>query len=508
MKHQRSKRKEEQEQKERTRNLVIGSIVAVLTLALVVWNRGFFQNSAAFTMDNQSFNANQVQLYYTDVMYSALMGSYSPAEGGEAFDLSLSTDAQMYSSDETWHDFISKEACLALATSYHYMELAKSEGFELPEEALAQLESTKEYLDTVWIGKTTTKKSYFNNYLGMSEEEYLAVEEMELYANHYQLNVYESFENTETELEDYYEENQDSLDVIHYSQLQYLYSEESNYDEDGVVIPFTEEEEAFYAGLKVMVSGEAESASTALQEGTSLEDVADAFGNYLNHSVINGTDPSSYFNGTSEVGAWLLDAEREDGDLALVEDTSGSNVYYSVLQYHGRDRAEELTVSVRHILVAGNQEEPNVTPTEEQWAASEIVAQEVLDTWVDSGLDLDVFSQLATENSADSNTASYGGIIDAVTVYDNRDEEVLAWMMDSSRSDGDYTMIKDETSYPMGYQIIYFDSVGDPMWKYSADSALREEKMIAWEDGIEEPLAAKITYGSALSSIPAQSFFG
>ncbi len=505
MKKQRSMRLEAEEKKKETINTVIGGCVAVVILSLALWNQGLFRNDTAFSINGQDFSYQQVQMKYTDGLYAALMGQYTPEEGGTSYDMSTPSEEQMYSSTETWHDYFSKQACISLAKEFTIYQMAIADGFTLPAEALESLEETKAYLDTAWVGKTTSKSAYFNS-MGVSEADYLKMEEYSLYSGFYQNSIYDGFTYSDEEMEEYYQENQDTLDIITYSQLQYLHIQETSEDEDGNEVELTEEEEAYFTGLRTLVMIEADSALEALEEGSSLEEVQELYGNYISSATLNETTPSMSISSTTDVGAWLLDGTRTVGDITKLEETTDTGTSYTILVFEGRERAEEVTADVRHILInAEADEEGNIS--DEAWDTAESRANDILALFLDEGAKVEDFISMAAEFSGDSATAAYGGLMEAVTTYDNYTPEMLEWMTDTSREPGDTTIVKDESTVN-GWQILYFDGWADSIWQISTKYALGTERMNQWTEENTGDIENQITYEKALSSLYAASLFG
>lgn len=505
MKQQRSMRLEAEEKKKETINTIIGVCVAVVILALVLWNQGLFRNDTAFSINGQNFTYQQAQMKYTEGLYNALMGQYTPEEGGVAYDMSTPSEEQMYSSTETWHDFFSKQACISLAKEYTVYQMAIAAGFPLPAEALESLEETKAYLDTVWVGKSTSKSGYFNS-MGVSEADYLQMEEYALYSGFYQNSIYDAFTYTEEEMEEYYQENKDALDVLTYSQLQYLHVQEVAEDEDGNEIELTEEEEAYFTGLRTLVMIESDNALEALEAGSSLEEVQELYGTYISGTILSETSPSMNISSTTDIGAWLLDASRTVGDITKIEETTDTGTTYTVVVFEGRERAEEITANVRHILINAEADEDG-TISEEAWTAAEEEAESVLALFLEEGAVVDDFISMAEQLSDDSATAAYGGLMESVTTHDNYTPEMLDWMTDTSRQPGDTTIVKDESTVN-GWQILYFDDWADSIWEISTKYSLGTERMDQWTEENTGDIENQITYHAALSELYAASLFG
>ncbi len=508
MKQQRSQRLAAEEKKKQTTNNIIGGIIAVVVLGLVFWNQGFYQSStAAFTIDGTKYTAAHVQLYYTDVLYGALMGNYSPEEGGADYDFQTPANEQAYSSNATWHDFFTEEAARTLAEIHVLSQTAKSSGYKLPEEALNTIADTKSNLDTIWIGYSTSKKAFIKSQYGMSESDYLAVLEMELYANYFQSELYENFEFSDAEYEAYYADNTASLDVITYSQFQFVASHTPQYDEDGNELEMTEEDEVIFEGMKTIMEAQATDAQLALVDGATLEEVEEEFGEFISHSYLHNQVVTSKLTATDSASNWILNEEREVGEIAKTSDTVGNNVYYSVTVYEGRERATANVVDLRHILIPANLEDPYGEIEDEMWDESKEYAQEILDQWVADGADAEAFAQLAMDNSQDPTTASDGGLLSSVTLYDGYDENLTAWFSDSSRKEGDYAIVEHSQTYPHGWNIVYFEEMGLPLWEENTRINLSNEKITAWKEDTLDGVAERIVFGNGKAYVTAQSLF-
>ncbi len=141
---------------------------------------------------------------------------------------------------------------------------------------------------------------------------------------------------------------------------------------------------------------------------------------------------------------------------------------------------EDKYVDVRHILIVPeggtvSEDGYTMTYTEEEWAAAQQKAQEILDQYLAGDKTEDSFSALANEHTADGNDANYDGVPDGglyTNVYKGQMvPEFEAWCFDETRAAGNTGLVK--TTY--GWHIMYFvDS--RPVWKAYAESALMSQK--------------------------------
>ena len=174
--------------------------------------------------------------------------------------------------------------------------------------------------------------------------------------------------------------------------------------------------------------------------------------NYLNNYYLG----YMYYGDTLEQIP-VTDAEVEAYYEAHIEDYKAN----------GLEKTDERYVDVRHILVTP---EGGDAATEEQWAAAEKEANDILNEWLTKHPDEDGFAVLAEAYTDDPGSASNGGLYEDVYVG-QMVPEFENWCFDASRQTGDYGIVK--TTY--GYHIMYF--VGsDYVWYATAEADMLVEK--------------------------------
>ena len=70
-------------------------------------------------------------------------------------------------------------------------------------------------------------------------------------------------------------------------------------------------------------------------------------------------------------------------------------------------------------------------------------------------------------------------------------ESFRDWATDSSRETGDTGVVESV----FGYHVMYYVSSGDPIWKLTADSALRSDDYAAWEEEVSAGYEATPGFG-------------
>lgn len=121
----------------------------------------------------------------------------------------------------------------------------------------------------------------------------------------------------------------------------------------------------------------------------------------------------------------------------------------------GLEKDDSKTVDVRHILVkpegGTTDDSGKTTYSDEEWAACEKKAQEILDEYLAGDQTEERFAELATKHSEDPGSASKGGLY--TDVYEGQMVAPFEeWSFDDSRKAGDYGLVK--TDY--GYHVMYY----------------------------------------------------
>ncbi|MGM9549305.1 MAG: peptidylprolyl isomerase [Faecousia sp.] len=151
-------------------------------------------------------------------------------------------------------------------------------------------------------------------------------------------------------------------------------------------------------------------------------------------------------------------------------------------------------VDVRHILVmpegGTTGDDGTTTYSEEEWAACEAKAQELLDQWLAGDATEDSFAALAEEKSEDGGSNTNGGLYE--NVYEGQMVEPFEqWCFDESRANGDYGLVR--TDY--GYHVMYF--VGStPIWEYYAESGWVSQQTENFIAGLAQEHPMEVDYSA------------
>ncbi|MCD7829912.1 MAG: hypothetical protein LUG58_05685, partial [Clostridiales bacterium] len=189
-------------------------VVALLVAALLFWDSGFIQKrSTALTVGEKSYTSVDVSYYYY-LQYNSI-STYASYYG---LDTSVSLKKQEAYEGKTWYAYIRDYAESTLTSVSILVQEGEAAGYELSEdgqadidEALADMEETCDDYD---ITTSYYLKQMYGRYMTLDRFKELLNEYY--YALDYQEYKTSTFEVTEDEMTEYYEENKDTLDTYDY----------------------------------------------------------------------------------------------------------------------------------------------------------------------------------------------------------------------------------------------------------------------------------------------------
>ena len=473
--------------------IAAGVVAAILVIALLVWDNGFFQKrTTAVTIDGEDFTPATVQYYY----YSAMSETLYYAQWGldTGFDSSVDPKEQVKDeeSGETWYDYFLESGLAALTEDTMANHAAQEEGYTLPAEGQAYVDTTIKQLEqSVRASNYGSLNSYLRTNYGayMDEQTYRDILTAQTIAQYYKQAHQDGLTYSDEELETYYQENKDALDTFNYSVFTVQASiETTTTDEEGNTVDLTDEEkQAAFDQAKSQALATAQELQSKLSSGSDAAALAEEYDEQLYSASVDQTVMGSSF-ASSSYADWLYDTARQSGEVSIQEnDQSSSYVYnYYVVQFDGRQRDESATADIRHVLVSAGS-----SPTDEQFAQAEEKAQSLLDGWKAGSADEDSFAILAVENTADSGSQRTGGLYTGVSRYSGYVEDFTNWCLDSSRQSGDTGLVKNTGSSTQGWHIMYFVGWNDPAWKVTARNTLASEATTEWYSGLYADVEAQ-----------------
>ena len=457
--------KRQQEAAEARRSTILYRVVGVLCVALVafllVWNAGLIQRSAtAVTIHGVKYTAADVQYYYNN-----LVNQYT----------------QYGMSSVSMKDYLLTPAVEALKSDLSLADKAEAEGYTMSEEARSYLDSQISLLDAM-----DDQKGFIQTNYGpyMTYEKLVTLLERQTLASDYANSYLDALDYSAADLQSYYQENKDALDTFTLSQF-VLQAKVGTSDTE----MSEEEKTAALEEAKAQTKAVAEEIQSKLEAGEDPAALAEEYADQLYSSQISDNQVGSSVN--SAYTEWIYDGARRENDVTLSEYDSGTAYNYYVVRFEGRALDETPTNNVRHILITPEKDEGATEATEEQIAAAKAQAEELLAQWKAGAATEDSFAALAQENSADSGSAADGGLISNITPDSSYVESFRDWAVDPARQVG-YTGLV-ESSY--GWHIMYYAGSGDPVWKLTAKTSLRNQDYSAWLEAAEAGYEATTSIG-------------
>ena len=493
-------RQEEELRKQRRTNRLYGLIAAifvVVTALVLLWNSNVIQRSTtAATVDGVKYSAAEVDYYYHGRFNSLLNSQYASYMGissGMDMNTEMSDMAKMFAgvSDEhiTWDAYLKDYAVKSLVTVTKLNNMAKEKNYTFTEEMQTSLDSAIDSLKSAASSAGVSTGSYLKAVYGknVTMSTFTNLLKNSLMASKYDADYQEALTYTDEQIEAYYQEHQNELDVVSYESILFNGTAPSTTDADGKTVEATDEEKA---AAKEAAHTAAAEALERFNAGESLKTIADSYDNATYSVQTEGTYTSSTVN------EWLFNKDRSEGDVSIVESDPSSYL----LLFHSRSRNDYETVDVRHILFLADTSnldsksetyEADVKAVQE---AAKAKADEALAQWKAGEATEDSFAALANELSEDPGSNTNGGLYEKVykgqmvTTFND-------WCFDENRQVGDTDVV--ETSY--GYHVMYFSGYDVPYWKLQAEGELREADYTEWTNSLVKDL--EITEGSGMKYV-------
>ena len=404
---------------------VVGVVAALLVAALLIWDSGIFQRkAAAVTIDGEKYTAADVLYYYAGQYQTAYQYA---AYGMSSFDTTKDPKDQVYDeeSGQTWHEYFIEQALDSLKTYVTVEKKAKADGYAESQEVEGLLRPVQgQYEDLAGHVQLLQHEELSSGRVRPHDDREgfrplpgagaLCERLYRTPCRAVILTPTSSWRTTP-------KEHADQLDSFHFDQLT-LRASVSTTDADGNTIEMTDDEKAAkLEEAKAEMKALAEEILARVDAGEDMEALAEEYADQIYSAQLDTTRTGTGLN--ASLSSWFLSADRKAGDTTLGEYDGGSSAYtYYVARFISRQRDESATANVRHILFSGEDEESK--------AQAKTQAEAMLDSWKKGEATEDSFAQLARDNSADTNSASNGGLIENITPTSSYVENFLNWSVD------------------------------------------------------------------------------
>ena len=487
-----NKHKKAQEEKHsNVKYAVVGALSVVLVAFLLVWNTGIIQrNAAAVTVDGEKYSAADVQYYLRSLMLQNGISSTS----------SLKSMTMNSTTGETMYDYLKSQAVERLVTCAALDKQAAEEGFTMSDDTQTEVDDQLKQLEEQWVSAGYQSRDAFiraNYGPYMTYDRLVELFTRDMLVNEYATQFSDSLSYSDADYEQYYQENANTLDEYTITQFVFNATVDTT-DADGNTIEMTDDEKsAALEQAKTEKQARAQELQSKLEAGEDPAQLAQEYADDLTgdpsiSQVMSGSSVAS-----SSYAQWAQDTARQNGDVTLSEyDAGPSSYYYYVVHFEGRARNDENTATVRHILVAADQDEGASEPTEDQYAAAKTKAEELLDQWKSGPATQESFAELAKANSADTGSAADGGLITDIYSGSGYVSTFTDWALDAARQPGDTGIVQNTGSSVKGWHIMYFvGRDGDPVWKLTAKTAMENNDYTDWQNAAKDKVSYTTSFG-------------
>ena len=483
-------RTQKEEKARKKSRMITASVIIVfllLTSVAIIINSGFIRRTLpVLTIDGVSFTTAEFEYFFnTEYMEYANFMYQFQGMGDSMPDANRPLSGQIYNPEtgETWADMILNSTLERMINYTTLNNAAKAAGFVLQEERIEALEDDIAMLDMqAKMGGFPSTDSLLQQMFGsgMNEKIYRNMLEFISVAGSYNEYVRESFVYSAENLTGYYNENKDDLDVFNYRQFAVMFDE--------------------------LYPSDTHSIAMAIAEGISNE--YDFITAAMEYNDVFYPEPGSTLRAVqgerldADTAAWLIDENRDYGDVTVIETEQGSIVTFFV----SRDNNDYHTLGMRQILITRAQ----INPEEYLYgeddlefnAALEQAEREVRERaelvnslFIAAGETEDALIDLMADYSDDT---TEGGLYMNITKYPYQSAnlstmkvvpEIEDWLFDENRAVGDSELV---FTSAYGYHLLYFTGLGEPFFELIADDRMRTRDHDEWLVGLTRGVPEKL----------------
>ena len=414
--------------------------------------------------------------YYSSVIkYYEQYASYGYYKLDTSQDLNTQYTTDADGNEISWANFFIEEVFKEIKRTAGVYGKATEAGITVTP---AQQSTINEQIESMKASASEAGQS-LNQYIESLYGEYCTEDTIRLMLEQYYVSVnYSGYVNSQPqpsdeEIDKYYSEHENEFKQISFSYLALTYdttskdSKESSIKKANSYMDKITDRDSIIkmipTAYKDYIEADAEQIMASDDSLTKKEAIKSATENY--ESTVDYTTTAADTPLDEETTNWLFDDSTKIGEKkCYVNEESG--YIYVVLKTEKASADKTETYSVRHILVTPEDENSKTNTdtngtkeyTDEQWAAAEKKANEILDTYNKGDKTEYSFALLSEEHSGDvastsaSGTAGAFGGLCAATPLGKMVPEFEEWSVDKSRKYGDTGIVKSQ----YGYHIMFF----------------------------------------------------
>lgn len=353
MKPPQSKRK-----KKKIIGTVVGVLVALVLIFYILWLMGIPQrNMKAMEVNGQKVTVNEYDFYYNLIanQYNQMLG-----QGGGVLNKKDSSKA-VTGEDISWGEFFHREAVKNLVNDVVTYQEALEKGKTITDEDRKNVDIMVESMQQQ-VGKPLDFELYLQGMYGrsMNVKAYKDLMARQYMAMHYAASVPDTIEISEDEINKYYDENKDTLDMVTYhsftlkTPLTVKEGEDALLDEEKA--KRVDETETLAKDIVEKLKAD-DNMDALAQEHNKDQKIKDFYAKDGDQTLQENRADSQISN--KEVKTWLYDAERKAGDAAYFK--NGND--FEIVRFESRAKDER---QVTDVMISTFVKTPEMKEGEEQ----------------------------------------------------------------------------------------------------------------------------------------------
>ena len=464
--------------------------------------------SVVATVDGEKVSVGMFNYYF-----SSMVNYYESYASYGYFDLDTTKDyATQYTEDEdgnkiSWLDFFKNETMNEIKSVTAYYNAGIKAGVTLTEKQKETIDTQIESLKTSASEQSISLEDYIEKNFGeyCTEATLRLMLEQYYIMSNYKGMLAADIQVTDEEIDKYFADNKTDYYTINFSYLATEYdssTEETKQNSEKIIKDYmakVTDRESIIALVpeiyKDYIEQDAQSAMESDSKLTKAEAIDKATENY--EGSIDGTITGEDAPFSEEITSWLFSEETPVGSTNYYVDEDAGYAYI-ILKTEQATLSDEETYTVRHILIQPEAEESTddqssaTEYTDEQWAAAEKKANEILEKYNAGDKTEYSFALLAENNSTDTASTSagssgaFGGLYEGVRLGEMV-PEFEDWSVDEARKYGDTAIVKSD----YGYHIMFFVNKC-PSYESQIISKVKNDKILEIEENAEFDLHQRV----------------
>lgn len=466
----------------------VSVMLAVVLLGSLIFlnnaeNNGYFiRNKTAVSSENYELDGAQFA-YFLNYQYQSFLNDNASYIASYGLDPSVSLRNQETSDGQNWFDYMVSQTQKNINEILLLCEKAKELKIELDDADKKQIDDFFVSIkDSAEASKVSEKEYLAANYgKGVNEKDVRTCLELSSLATKAYKETIGKIEYTDNDILKYFNDNIKDFQMVNYKYYQFAPNTTSEMT--------TEDANKEQAAVKAAAEKLAK-AKTPEEFDSILTDYLKSQGkkdDEIKKAIAATVLQNKTYDSSFEVSKWAFTKAKLYETYTYV-----NNMKYDVYMLTARPHKDEgETRTVRHILI---------NATEENDKEAKQKAEKILKEFNDGDRTEESFASLVQRYSEDSGSVSAGGL------YENFSKGTMVkefedWAFDKNRKRGHTEIVK--TTY--GYHIMYFISVGEPVWKTNVKTAMLDSEYNKMYEELEGKI--KITYNNdILDDIPVVRF--